>query len=90
LLVAHEWIDYGRVMPNEPTDIAADLTAIHESILSLRVSLKADFEEIDGRCGSLESLMLAQHRDTKKTIAFLRLCRRRHQQRRRTRPLKEF
>jgi hypothetical protein len=77
-------------MPNEPTDIAADLTAIHESILSLRVSLKADFEDIHGRFDSLESLMLAQRRDTRKTIAFLRLCRRRHQQWHRTRPLKEF
>jgi hypothetical protein len=43
-------------MPNEPTDIAADLTAIHESILSLRVSLKADFETINGRFDRLIDL----------------------------------
>jgi hypothetical protein len=77
-------------MPNEPTDIAADLTAIHESILSLRVSLEADFEAINGRSDRLDDLMMAQRRDTRKTIAFLRLCRRRHQQWRRTRHLKEF
>jgi hypothetical protein len=77
-------------MTNEPTDIAADLTAIHESILSLRVSLKADFEEIDGRFDRLDDLMMAQRRDMRATIAFLRLCRRRHQRWRRTRPLKEF
>jgi hypothetical protein len=77
-------------MPNEPTDIAADLTAIHKSILSLKVSLNADFEEINGRFDRLNDLMMAQHRDTRKTIAFLRLCRRRHQQWRRTRPVKEF
>jgi hypothetical protein len=77
-------------MPNEPTDIAADLTAIHESVLSLRVSLKADFETINGRFDRLIDLMTAQHRDMLKTVAFLRLCRRRHQQWRRNRPLREF
>jgi hypothetical protein len=77
-------------MPNELTDIAADLTAIHESVVSLRVSLKTDFEAINGRLDGLIDLMTAQHQDTPKTIAFLRLCRRRHQQWRRNRPLKEF